>query len=62
MFNSYFVLHFNLAYLVDQTHPSVLFGCRVRAERMTVFEYERSCDEETLFHIHKHPLAIIPAI
>lgn len=35
MFYSYFVLHFNLSCLSDHMHPSLLFVCRARADRMT---------------------------
>lgn len=58
MFNSFFILHFNLAYLYHHISP-----CQCRGnDCKPLFEVKRSRDEETLLHTHKHPLAIIPAI
>lgn len=64
MFNSYFVLHFNLAFQWDQTSILSFFlqSQSVEDDCKSLFEFQRSWDEYALIHIHKQPLAIIPTV
>lgn len=60
MFNSYFILHFNLSCLWDHTHLSLLFVCKAGAQRMLSL---RGHEMKRLYSKFTNlPLAIIIAI